>query len=1072
MKIEIVGASAGTGTTYRVSHAIAAALAPGSNERAQVEGLVCVTFTTKAAAELASRVRQVLVEAGHYAVARRLPLAYVGTVHSVCQRLLADHAFEAGLPPKLEVLPEAEARRLFDACFEEALGPEGYDEIEAVARRLQVNLSDAGDPDWTKDLKAVLEAARGNAMGAAALRAMAEPCADELLACFPLVDPDGAALDRSLWDAVHRLLAHLENHPDGQKGSGDVEEHLRWLERRQATSPSRLPWSIWPKLSGLKPGKTHKVEMGLLAEAASAHDRHPDLHADIRRYIALVFDAAAAGLDAYARWKAERRIVDFVDMEERTLALLRRPEVAERLAERVDLVVVDEFQDTSPIQLAIFAELAKVAKRSLWVGDRKQSIYGFRGADPSLMGAMVEELVRGGAPPEHLQHNWRSRPALVEAAAAVFVPSFGALGFGCDEVASQPKRADASLASLPPLGCMWLRGKNVGEDALALAAGIERLLAHPEATPVHDRETGEVHPLRAEDIAILIRTNGEATALEERGIHAARPQSGLVATPEGTLVLAALRLVLAPRDRLAEAELEALLGRDGRSSAEWLARELRARTDEQPALPAGPAALTPERCRALATARTMLSPSEAFERVLAALDAPGITARWASSAERVANLDALRCLVVAYEARCRVAHQPATLIGLLAYFDEAAGSDPATDAQHQPTRGAVQLSTYHGAKGLEWPVVVLASLENHREGDAWGVAVEPRAGGFDLSDPLAGRSVRLWPWPYGAMRKVPVTDAVARTEVASAARSREAAESLRLLYVGWTRARDHLVLAARLDAKGSPKVAWLEQLADVNGPVLELPTGTDELGTITIRGARFPARVWHVQPDAPSTTTPAAESRWFARPDEAVAKRAPYRIHPASAKDDWPGLPTARVVAVERRGDPTTFSLGDAPADEVGTVVHAFLAADRHDAPPAAREAMARSLLVGAGLAGAVRPAEIVRASDELRAWVERRWPDAVWHREAPVHAIVGPSESARRVDGSIDLLLETAVGWVVVDHKSFGGEAKWESKALDFGPQLAAYGACVRAAGRAPVGYFIHFALAGGIVEVAFDDA
>jgi ATP-dependent exoDNAse (exonuclease V) beta subunit len=132
-------------------------------------------------------------------------------------------------------------------------------------------------------------------------------------------------------------------------------------------------------------------------EAARAHASHPQYHADVRRYLQLVFGLSADALQSYRNAKLAAGAVDFVDQDALMLHALRtRPEVRAALAEELDLVLVDEFQDTSPLQLALFVELAQLARRSVWVGDPKQAIYGFRGTDATLVAQVLQALPQWG----------------------------------------------------------------------------------------------------------------------------------------------------------------------------------------------------------------------------------------------------------------------------------------------------------------------------------------------------------------------------------------------------------------------------------------------------------------------------------------------------------------------------------------------------------------------------------------------------------------------------------------------------------------------------------------------------
>ncbi|MFM8486971.1 MAG: UvrD-helicase domain-containing protein, partial [Bacteroidota bacterium] len=143
----------------------------------------------------------------------------------------------------------------------------------------------------------------------------------------------------------------------------------------------------------------------------------------------------------------KRGLIDYTDMEAGVSRLLRREDVREALRGSISLLLVDEFQDTSPIQLDIFLQLSEIADQAIWVGDPKQSIYGFRGAEPALMQAVIEAT--GGVKSEDiLRQSWRSRPDLVYATNAVFRKAFTALPE--EQIVLEP--AFSSDRELPTVG--------------------------------------------------------------------------------------------------------------------------------------------------------------------------------------------------------------------------------------------------------------------------------------------------------------------------------------------------------------------------------------------------------------------------------------------------------------------------------------------------------------------------------------------------------------------------------------------------------------------------------------------
>jgi superfamily I DNA/RNA helicase len=125
---------------------------------------------------------------------------------------------------------------------------------------------------------------------------------------------------------------------------------------------------------------------------------------------------------------------------------------------------------------------------------------------------------------------------------------------------------------------------------------------------------------------------------------------------------------------------------------------------------------------------------------------------------RLANLDQLAGLVTQYEDECTSGRQAATLSGLLLWLQDLA--QQGLDAMPQSGVDAVHVMTHHGAKGLEWPVVVLCDLASDVRDRLWGIQAEPK-GAFDVHRPLHDRFLRYWPWPFGQQKNVAVADAVA-----------------------------------------------------------------------------------------------------------------------------------------------------------------------------------------------------------------------------------------------------------------------------------------------------------------------
>jgi ATP-dependent helicase/nuclease subunit A len=836
------------------------------------------------------------------------------------------------------------------------------------------------------------------------------------------------------------------------------------------------------------------VDMPSLSHLASelvslvyGHLEAEAFQADVFAMQARLFDLASSAIDAFAAEKAAARVVDFGDMLALAHRLLARPSVQDALRDRLDLVLVDEFQDTSPIQLAVAAALGSVAKRSIWVGDRKQAIFAFQGSDPDLMSAAIEWALQGKAP-DILRKSYRSRPALVGLTSELFARSFAAHHFAEDEV-----RLEAAHADLPELAAQhavevwrWSKEKLVidGEkvsttEAHAIAAGVEALLASPPT--IRERVDGgpdRLRPASRRDVAVLAFTHEKcraaASALRARGIPAHVSLKGLAQEPESLLTRAALALLADPSDGVAALEVSWLGGGASGDPDGWLSRrlsEIAAWRKERGAAdaanrhgPPQPLAFADDpRVAALRSLEaSQLSPAEALDRALRAAAIPELLRTWPDPERRLANIEALRAEARAYEDLCTARHGAATVLGLVQHLSEL-GED--ADQAMPTAEDAVHVSTWHGAKGLEWPIVVLSHLDHERDRDVFDIAVEPAAA-FSFADPLAGRWVRYWPWPYGKMSKnLALLDAAMQSPEAERAIGRDGRERLRLLYVGFTRARDLLVVIASVGENDGAAVSALRPLADQDGkPRIALPFEA-AVGPAQVRvGEEHWPCVVRQFSGAPYTPNaePRGMVRWYARGTH--VELPPERLNPSSEPHAGP----VRVVGVTQLGGRRELTAGADQMSAVGDAIHAFLAADgEHDAER--RRAMAARLLAAHGVQGAIDPRTLMDASEALRRWLNERYPGAVWRREWPVRARLG-GDPGRLLVGEVDLFLELEDGFVLVDHKSFPGTERDRDRKLqdEWAPQLGWYAdALARALGKPLKAAFIHLPIRGEMAQL-----
>ncbi|WP_237073449.1 UvrD-helicase domain-containing protein [Prosthecochloris sp. GSB1] len=1021
-------------------------------KEAEPDGIIATTFTNKAAAELKERVHAALLEQGRQDLALSIFEARIGTVNSVCGGLLRRFAFELGLSVEQKVLDEHAAMEHLSRALDTALGSESLAAVTALSRRLGRMDRRTGELLWKDDVKAVIDHARYNHIDPKTFPAFARRNADELFALFPPAAPEN--LDELVRSEIAGLIPIVETHlsTKPQKNTAAYLDLLRHFD--QSLETGRFTWNAWLKMAREKPAKALHKATGPLDDLCRRVASHPGLHRDLRDYLETVFSIAARSLGIYQEQKRRLGFVDFADQESMLLDGLDNPTVTQRLRERLDLLLVDEFQDTSPIQLALFLKLSTLARETYWVGDGKQAIYGFRGGDARLMKAVLDFLPGDGR--EILGRSWRSVPSLVNAMNAVFGGTFSS-SMEPEEIVLQPEREEHPSQ---PSCFRWELGAGPLEQQYrAVATGIARLLEKP--CEVFNKQEHAWRAARHGDIAVLARTNAHvrkiAAVLREHGIPAATEQPGLLATPEALLVTAGLRRLVDPSDTLATAEIYSLV--TCAEPEEWLQNRLdhlagsrdgdlwlETGHDALPAL--GKIARLRERC-------AELSPSGALEAVVTATDAVRHALAWCRNADqarmRLSNIQELVRLAREYEQECATDGSPASLRGLLGRFAERVDSEE--DLFPEPPLHAVRVLTFHKAKGLEWPVVVLLDLDSRDRTDISRPMAES-PGGIDASAPLSDRFIRFWPSPFGGKEPFGDLEAVARSNVMQEAVEQSRDESARLLYVAMTRARDCLVLGASSKSASFP---WLEQagaecFVKGSGDVVTLPDGS------TLRCER-----WDDLDDetpVPQAGIERASLFWYA-PREPVPERLPEQLSPSLRE----AAPEVTVTETVRYG--STLKLHGAPDPmEKGTVIHGILAFSLSQRPGTCDAASVAELLERHAMAGLCEPESIARQLGEFRRTLSERWPDGTLHVEVPVEQLL---HRAQVLKGQIDLVLETPDGWVIIDHKiTVIGQNLWSAKALEYSGQLLEYKQALEAVTGKPVeSCWINLFASGGLVRL-----
>jgi ATP-dependent helicase/nuclease subunit A len=1067
-----VEASAGTGKTSVVVSRIVNAIADGVVR--QASGLVAITFTEAAAAELRNRVRVELERAAvdvtrdddereRCARARdEIDHATITTLHGFAQRILAEHPLAAGLPPRFEVADEVQARVRFVErwnafCDDLFADPEAAGDLLVVhalglqMRRLRevanllhgrwdrlVGVRFDPPPRLPIDLRSVIDNVT-DAIDAAGDR-WGDPDLDDenLMVCLMEWAYLAGELQRSLDndDVIDglRILGSVKPRAPGNRGRKEL-----WGDAKGAV------------IAALTRACDHRVDH-LAAQRLNVTERlYPRL--------------AQCTLDGAEERRRDGRL-EFHDLLVHARDLVTTDvRIRTRLADRIDLMVIDEFQDTDPIQVEIAFALAADAPAAplpSWeethlregklvvVGDPKQSIYRFRGADISLWDRAKHCFHRV----ERLEQNFRTVEPIVGWVNDVFeqVIAGGTEG-------SQPAYellAPIRPAFGPDSPVVLLGGASPDKagvvrerEAADLANLVAKVRADRWQVSYRDKANDEQRrSARYDDIAVLVPTRTPLGQIERAldnadipyrvesrslvwATDAVRDLLNILAAiddpSDDVAVVAALR---APGFACSDAELVDWALAGGRWEL-W--------TDVPDDLGADhPVAIAKAALLDYHRRRWELRVDELVDRVIRERRLVQLTFAYRRPRDHWRRIRFL-----ADQARTFVEGGGASLGDFLAWaaVQSDEGATTVETPVPEPDDDAVRILTIHGSKGLEFPIVVLAGLGTS---------------GTDIGPWVRWGSTRPELAVGGKERRFQT----ARFEELSAGVTEaERHEGHRLLYVAATRARDHLVVSLHHSERATQSHAHVlddvcEQIGDTArwgaGDQLQLPIGGD--------GA--------IAPDHPRLT----EDEWRAWTDEfdALIERAnERRVFSATALAGLAHDAEPADSAEEETPSvaPTSFRRG---GTAVGRAVHAVLQTIDLDDPSdltaaagfhAAGEDLDDAAELIARLAASALAAPVVQAA--VRAGPSRRWREI---------AVAAPAGDDRMVEGFIDLLFEDDDGaLVVVDYKTDSArtDAELDEAVARYRVQAGTYALALGEAVGRPVARAVFvFCRDGGAVE------
>ena len=833
----VVEAAAGTGKTTELVKRIVRILA---TRRAKVDGIVAVTFTEKAAGELKLRLREALDVARNDApdderealteALQSLEEAHVSTIHGFCAELLRERPVEARVDPLFSVLTESQAERLFAQAFGTWIQEQLREPPEGVRRALRRSIWQGFGAAVREDTP--IDRLKRAAWELAEWRDFTAPWTrrpfdrdgdidrliDELHEFAALTDQPSYAKDTLFLDTdvARRLSAEIAIQQDGVADYDGWEARLVDLSRDRNFSRVR---------HGRGPGYRQGVSRQRVIDAYDAlkpklDQFRLDADADLAAALQQELRGSIAGYEAL---KARAGALDFLDLLLKARELVAgNAGVRRGFQSRFTHIFVDEFQDTDPLQAEILLLLASAnADDSDWrhvtpvpgrlfiVGDPKQSIYRFRRADVGIYRDVCERLVACGARPVRLTTSFRSVPQIQACVNAAFAPIMTGdpRTLQADYVQLDRYRVgikgQPAVVALPvpePYGTRNMSALKI-EVSLpdAVGAFIDWLI-NESGWKAGGRR------VEARDVCILFRrflsfgedvTQPYVRALEARGVHHVLVGGKTFHDREEVeTIRAALSAIEWPDDELAvfAALRGALFAVGDEELLEWKQRFGSFHPFRIPALDGDdppPAHLQPivESLQLLQRLHRRRNYRPVADTIQALLDATrahvGIVLRSAGE-QALANVLHVAELAREYEASGGLSFRGFVDELRLAAETAAAGEAPILEEGSD----GVRMMTVHKAKGLEFPVVVLADVTCKLARAEAGRWLDPAAG-------LCALKIGGW---------APIDLLLHDAEEAA----RDRAESQRLTYVAATRARDLLVVPAIGDAPYDG--GWLDPL--------------------------------------------------------------------------------------------------------------------------------------------------------------------------------------------------------------------------------------------------------------------
>ena len=984
--------------------------------------ILAITFTEKAAANMKSKLAELF--AHNALLLRAVEAGYVSTIHGLCARLLRENAIAAGIDPHFSVMDARESEDLQYSCLHDA-----FDELVERQREDALELITVlQEPDLAYDLQSAYDGIRSAGVSIAEVRAMPNPG-------HPVSPREAAARLRA-------IVASWRNPTAARQTMGNAL--LEWAGRLDETDGSSL--SDFSQLIAECPRNTSRVpefkefkETILPELTAGAVDHHT------ARFRGMIFDVLTRFDELYNERKLPDGRLDFNDLEKRTIDLLRGNEdVRNRVREQFRQIMLDEFQDINAQQEKLIG-LVRGEDVFFAVGDMNQSIYGFRHARPVIFLDYEAHIRNAGKHSSQLLENFRSRAEILRSVEALLNAAEGIVARELIAGLTFPGKAQPSIEIL----------KVQDADKDEATAKEARWVAHRILSLRGMLQIGTGEKTRHadfSDFAVLCRNGDSMKPILEAFSRAKIPyvcgrRQSFLLSREGLDTTALLHTIANPRDGIALAAVLRSnlvgIGDEALLRLRLLANSLSGGLNMIAHDPAKLTEFAPEDAAKLARFTANLKRWRADQPVtplevllVRALSDSGF--QWIPGTVTAGNVESFLHLA-------RTEGDDLGLAGLLREIESLQKAvNLESDLSDKDQGNCVQVMTAHSAKGLEFPVTIIAAMDKGTRSGTAPATFTPESGlGLTWKDPAGKTKAGL--------------DDSWQLRNADLVEDRDKREANRLLYVAMTRAEEHLILSySQTRGRTSPWIKLLDQFFKLDG---RAPSDQPAIETVaSLSGEPFDVSILVTEADPPplriDAIDPAKSGEVLTVPRPVVGDQHDSTVNVTSLAVfadcprkyylgryiGWNGR-FPRFDPEELPADADTDD--DLSAADLGSLVHEILAGKPGSYPPDAQRLANVFLESNLGQ-------RAVAATRSAREW------DFIVNIQGTL------------VRGSIDLWFEENGEIVVVDYKT---DLKQRPEA--YAPQLALYAlAMERAFGKRPSEAWLHYLRSDTAVAVPLDDA